>query len=57
MIKISKLKKPGKKSGYELPAGETTEARGLVITNGNTFSVYVDKFTKKKGKVKARAKK
>lgn len=45
MIRVKKLTKPGKKSGYALAPGETTEVRGLTIVNRNKFVVYVDKFT------------
>lgn len=51
MIRIQKLKRPNKRSGHALEQGETTEIRGLTIVNRNSFTVYVDKFTrKKKGK-------
>lgn len=50
MVKIQKLKRVTKRSGYELASGETTEVRGLTITNTNKYSVFVDKFTKKKKK-------
>lgn len=45
MIFVKKLTRPMKKSGYELKEGQTTEVRGLIITNKNKFSVYVDKFS------------
>lgn len=60
VIKLQRLKQPKKKSGYRLDAGKTTTVRGFVITNKNTFAVYVDKFTrpvKKNKKKKAAAKK
>ena len=47
MVKIHKLKQPNKHSGYPLGPGETTEVRGMVITNKNNFTVHVDKFTRK----------
>ena len=47
MIKIQKLTHPNKRSGYRLPPGETTELRGVVVTNKNRFAVFVDKFSKK----------
>lgn len=47
MIKIHKLKQPNKHSGNALQPGKTTEVRGLVITNKNSFVVHVDKFTRK----------
>jgi hypothetical protein len=52
MLKIQRLKKPSKKSGFELAPGETSEIRGLTIVNRNKFSVYVDKWTRKKVKKK-----
>lgn len=45
MIFVKKLKFPKRKSGFKLPSGETTEVRGLTITNTNSFAVYVDKFS------------
>lgn len=51
MIKVHKLKRPTKLSGYHLRQGQTTEVKGLTVTNvsaGN--NVYVDKFTKPKAK-------
>jgi hypothetical protein len=48
MIKIQKLVRPYRTSGYALPPGETTEVRGLTVTNTNGFTVYVDKFTRRK---------
>ena len=47
MIRIQKLKRPTKRSGYELKPGDSTKVRGMVIVNNNKFSVYVDKFTRK----------
>jgi len=48
MISIKKLSRPMKKSGFALPSGETTEIRGMTIVNRNKFTVYVDKFSKRK---------
>ena len=45
MVNIRRLDRPTKRSGFVLPAGETTEIRGLTIVNNNKYSVYVDKFT------------
>lgn len=45
MVYVKKLKRPVKKSGYELKPGDTTAVRGLTIVNRNAFSVYVDKFS------------
>ena len=53
MIRIQKLKRPNKKSGYALAPGETTEVRGMTITNSkNKFPVHVDKYTRKPWKPK-----
>ena len=52
MIKIQKLKRATKRSGYALPPGESSEVRGLVIVNNNSFTVYVDKWTRKRAKNK-----
>lgn len=52
MLRIKKLKRPYRSSGYELKPGETTKARGLTIVNLNSFSVYVDKFTNPKIRTK-----
>lgn len=48
MINIKRLRRPTRLSGYELKPGQTTQVRGLVIVNKNSFSVYVDKYTVKK---------
>ncbi len=48
MLRIHRPKRMTKRSGYELTPGNTTEVRGLTITNTNKFSVYVDKFTAKR---------
>lgn len=56
MVKIHKLSRPNKHSGFELPPGETTELRGLTIVNRNKFSVFVDKFTRKPWKLKKKKK-
>lgn len=51
MIAIKRLSRPNKRSGFALEPGETTEVRGMTITNTNAFIVYVDKFSRKrKGK-------
>lgn len=52
MLRIQKLKRPLRTSGYELKPGATTVVRGLTIVNRNSFSVYVDKFTRKVKKKK-----
>lgn len=57
MVKIHRLRQPNKHSGFRLEAGETTEVRGLVITNKNDHEVYVDKFTRKPWKPKKAEKK
>lgn len=56
MIKIHKLKQPNKHSGYPLGPGQTTEVRGMQITNMNDFLVHVDKFTRKPWKPKKKKK-
>lgn len=48
MLRIQKLKRPTKRSGYALAPGKTTKVRGLIITNNMSVTVYVDKFTRKK---------
>lgn len=55
MLKIQKLVKPSKHSGYRLEPGETTKVRGFTIVNTNRFAVYVDKWQRKK--IKPRRKK
>lgn len=57
MIKIHRLKQPNKRSGFALEGGKTTTVRGVVITNKNSFTVYVDKFTRKAPELSAAAKK
>lgn len=57
MVKIHKLKQPNKHSGYKLAPGKTTNVRGLVIVNKNSFDVYVDKFTRKPWKPKKKVSK
>lgn len=47
MLRIQKLKRPNKRSGHKLACRATTTVRGLVITNKNSFPVWVDKFTRK----------
>jgi hypothetical protein len=55
MLRIQKLKRPSKLSGHNLPEGETTEVRGLIITNKAAGeNVWFDKYTPQK---KARKKK
>lgn len=50
MIKIQKLQRPTKASGFELKAGKATYVRGVRIVNQNTFSIYIDKWTRPKEK-------
>lgn len=57
MLRIQKLARPNKHSGYALPPGKTTEVRGLVVTNKNSHVVYVDKYTRKKTHVPKKKKK
>jgi hypothetical protein len=45
VVKILKLSRPNKRSGFELASGETTEIRGVTIVNRNKFSIFIDKFT------------
>lgn len=45
MLKIQRLNRPNKRSGYALKPGDTTEVRGLTIVNRSSATVYVDKFT------------
>lgn len=52
MLSVKKLTKPSKRSGFQLPPGETTEIRGLTIVNRNKFSVYIDKWTAPKREAK-----
>jgi len=52
MVKIHRLKQPNKRSGNALAPGKTTEVRGVVITNKNSFVIHVDKFTRKPWKPK-----
>lgn len=47
MLKVQKLIRPNKRSGYVLEPGLTTKVRGLTIVNTNKFAVWVDKFTRK----------
>lgn len=61
MINIRRLKRPTKKSGIRLPPGYDTTIKGVLISNKNDFSIWIDKFTpyhqrakrKKNGKKKA----
>ena len=50
MLRVQKLARPNKHSGYRLEPGETTEVRGLTLVNRNKFDVFVDKYTRKKAK-------
>lgn len=50
MVKIHKLERPNKHSGFPLEPGKTTKVRGMTITNTTNQTVYVDKFTRKKVK-------
>lgn len=54
MINIRRLKRPTKRSGYELKPKQETCVRGVIIINQNSFSVWVDKFTPKKPKRKVK---
>lgn len=57
MVKIHRLKRPMKTSGFPLEAGKKTTVRGLTIINQNSFTVHVDKFTRKPAKVRKAKKK
>lgn len=46
MIRVQKLVKPNKHSGFALNPGKSTSIRGLTLTNRNSYVVYVDKFTR-----------
>lgn len=52
MLRIQKLARPNKHSGFKLEAGKTTVIRGFTIVNRNSYAVYVDKYTRKKVAVK-----
>ncbi len=45
MLRIQKLSRPTKRSGFRLEPGKATKVRGFNIVNQNGFAVYVDKFT------------
>lgn len=47
MIRIQRLKRPTKRSGNELKPLATTKVKGVTIINTNSFSVWVDRFTRK----------
>jgi hypothetical protein len=48
MINIKRLKRPSKRSGYPIKSGDVTTVRGMLIRNGNPFTVYIDKYTPKR---------
>lgn len=50
MIKIQKLKRANKRSGFELAPGCNTKVKGILISNENSFTIYVDKFSCKRKK-------
>lgn len=53
MLDIKKLVKPNKRSGFNLPVGESTKIRGLVVTNVSAGPrIFVDKYTPKKRKAR-----
>lgn len=56
VLKVQKLIKPSKKSGFELKPGAKTEMKGLLVVNQNDFSVWVDKFTSPKKRKKKKVK-
>lgn len=47
MVKIHRLKKPGKNSGWPLEPGQGVILRGMYIRNDNPFLVFVDTFERK----------
>lgn len=56
MLRVQKLQRPTRRSGYRLEPGKATYVRGLRIVNQNSFAVYVDKFTKAKAKKRKKKK-
>jgi hypothetical protein len=51
MVRIQKLGRPNKHSGYKLDPNKTTIIAGLTIVNGNNFHVFVDRFSRKKSQI------
>jgi len=47
MVRLQKLTRPNKRSGFKLEPKKTTTVKGLVITNNNSYPIYVDKFSRK----------
>ena len=52
VIRISKFQRPNKKSGHPLEPNYSTKVKGVVITNTNAFTIYVDRVRPKKAKKK-----
>lgn len=48
MLRVQRLNRPNKRSGYLLEPGKNTKVRGLYIVNQNKFAVHVDKFVRTK---------
>lgn len=46
MVRIQRLRRPNKRSGYLLAPGKNTKVRGLYIVNQNKFPIFVDKYTR-----------
>lgn len=57
MLLIQKLARPNKRSGYEILPGETKVMRGITVVNGRKDVLRIDKYTRKKYKVKSKKKK
>ena len=51
MVRIQRLARPNKHSGYKLEKGAKTKVRGVVIVNTNEFPIFIDKYTRKKSHV------
>lgn len=56
MIRIQKLKEPKRTSGKKLDAGKSLKIKGVEITNGNKYPMYVDFYERKKSLPKAEKK-
>lgn len=52
MIKIQKLDRANKRSGHELAPNFSTKVKGVVITNTNSYSVWVDRQAPRRRKKK-----
>lgn len=45
MLRIQKLSRPTKRSGFALQPGKRTSMKGVLIVNQTSHVIYVDKFT------------